>query len=84
MVNFRLGEVNGQPYDIANRTPSRRGVAALEYLLFNEELNHSCTTSTLPENWDNLPIFQPFQASEYSLYGRATFSHIRQPHSYYV
>ena len=43
----------GQPFNIANRTPSRRGLAAIEYLLFNEQLNHSCTTSTQPENWDN-------------------------------
>lgn len=67
VVNFRIGEVNGQPYNIANRTASRRGLAALEYLLFNEELNHSCTTSTQPENWDN-------QTDEYRKVARCEFA----------
>ncbi|TWX50224.1 imelysin family protein [Colwellia hornerae] len=53
VVNFKAGVVNGQPFNIAQRTPSRRGLAAIEYLLFNEQLNHSCMTSTQPENWDN-------------------------------
>ncbi len=67
VVNFRAGEVNGQPYNIANRTPSRRGLAALEYLLFNEQLNHSCTTSTQPDNWDN-------QTDEYRKVARCEFA----------
>jgi len=67
VVNFRVGEVNGQPYNIANRTPSRRGLAALEYLLFNEQLNHSCTTSTQPETWNN-------QTDEYRKVARCEFA----------
>lgn len=67
VVNFKVGEVNGQPYDIANRTPSRRGLAALEYLLFNEQLNHSCTSSTQPDNWDN-------QTDEYRKIARCEFA----------
>lgn len=67
VVNFRAGVVNGQPYNIANRTPSRRGLAAIEYLLFNEQLNHSCTTSTQPDNWDN-------QTDEYRKIARCEFA----------
>lgn len=67
VVNFKVGVVNGQPYNIANRTPSRRGLAAIEYLLFNEQLNHSCTTSTQPENWDN-------QSDEYRKVARCEFA----------
>lgn len=29
-------------YDIASRTPDRRGLAALEYVLFTDTLDHSC------------------------------------------
>jgi predicted lipoprotein len=67
VVNFKAGIVNGQPFNIANRTPSRRGLAAIEYLLFNEQLNHSCTTSTQPENWDN-------QTDEYRKVARCEFA----------
>lgn len=67
VVNFRIGVVNGQPYNIANRTPSRRGLAAIEYLLFNEQLDHSCTTSTQPENWNN-------QTDEYRKIARCEFA----------
>jgi predicted lipoprotein len=67
VVNFKAGIVNGQPFDIANRTPSRRGLAAIEYLLFNEQLHHSCTTSTQPENWDN-------QTDEYRKVARCEFA----------
>ncbi|MDO6445885.1 imelysin family protein [Colwellia sp. 1_MG-2023] len=67
VVNFKAGVVNGQPYNIANRTPSRRGLAAIEYLLFNEQLNHSCTTSTQPENWNN-------QTDEYRKIARCEFA----------
>jgi predicted lipoprotein len=67
VVNFKAGIVNGQPFNIAERTPSRRGLAAIEYLLFNEQLNHSCTTSTQPENWDN-------QTDEYRKVARCEFA----------
>jgi predicted lipoprotein len=67
VVNLKAGVVNGQPFNIANRTPSRRGLAAIEYLLFNEQLNHSCTTSTQPENWDN-------QTDEYRKVARCEFA----------
>ncbi|WP_133405513.1 imelysin family protein [Parashewanella tropica] len=50
---FRSGTVNGAPYDITRRLPSRKGLGALEYLLFNDNLNHSCKTGS-PDGWANL------------------------------
>jgi len=50
---FKAGSVNGQPYDISKRTADRKSLLALEYLLFNDNLAHSCTGSTKPESWDN-------------------------------
>lgn len=52
VVFFADGTVNGRPYDITQRTPSRKGMAALEYLLFNSELADSCPTGS-PDNWNN-------------------------------
>ncbi|WP_286270422.1 imelysin family protein [Thalassotalea hakodatensis] len=49
---FKADTVNGQPYDISKRTPTRRGMAALEYLLFNDNLADSCEASA-PDNWNN-------------------------------
>lgn len=51
---FKDGTVNGQAYDISFRTVSRKGLDALEYLLFNENLEHSCETSAAPTGWNNL------------------------------
>lgn len=51
---FNAGNINGTPYDVSNRVVTRRGLDALEYLLFNDELNHSCTANTAPSGWDNL------------------------------
>lgn len=41
------------PYDLTQRTPDRRGMDALEYVLFNEDLNHSCGTN-VPVGWSAL------------------------------
>lgn len=42
-------------YNIALRTNSRRGLDALEYLLFNDDLNHQCAIAgTEPEGWVTL------------------------------
>lgn len=47
-----LAESEG--YDISTRTPSRKGLDAIEYLLFNSDLNHSCTVfGTQPQGWNN-------------------------------
>lgn len=54
VIFFDSGTVNGKPYDITLRTPSRKGLGALDYLLFNEDLNHSCDAVDAPSNWDNL------------------------------
>lgn len=51
---FADGTVNGEAYDITKRTPSRKGMLALEYLLFNDNLDHSCTGSTVPEGWNGM------------------------------
>ena len=41
-------------YDINTRTSSRKGLDAIEYLLFNPNLNHSCTVfGTDPQGWNN-------------------------------
>jgi predicted lipoprotein len=41
-------------YDISSRTASRKGLDAIEYLLFNPSLDHSCTVfGTAPQGWNN-------------------------------
>jgi hypothetical protein len=41
-------------YNISTRTSSRKGLDAIEYLLFNPNLNHSCTVfGTGPQGWNN-------------------------------
>lgn len=50
---FNEGTVNGQPYDINLRTVQRKGLDALEYLLFNENLESSCDVNTGPTVWNN-------------------------------
>ncbi|QTL35276.1 imelysin family protein [Pseudoalteromonas viridis] len=42
---FAQGDINGVPYDISKRSDKRRGLDALEYLLFNNDLNHSCSAA---------------------------------------
>lgn len=42
-------------YQIANRTSSRKGLDAIEYLLFSQNLDHSCTVfGTEPQGWSQL------------------------------
>lgn len=64
---FKAGSVNGQPYDIATRTASRKSMVALEYLLFNDELNHTCTGTTVPSEWNN-------QTAQYRKIARCEFA----------
>jgi len=54
VVYFLEGTVNGAPYDITLRTPSRKGLAALDYLLFSPSLEHSCDAGAAPPVWDSL------------------------------
>jgi predicted lipoprotein len=39
-------EKQGANYDIRERTPLRKGLAALEYILYTDTLNHTCPAST--------------------------------------
>lgn len=41
---FRAGSINSTPYEITNRTATRRGLDAVEYLVYSNTLSHSCTT----------------------------------------
>ena len=51
--HFEAGSISGTPYDISKRTSPRRGLDALEYLLFNQNLAHSCSADRLaPEGWN--------------------------------
>ncbi|SET00856.1 imelysin family protein [Thalassotalea agarivorans] len=52
VVYFQEGTVNGQPYNIATRTPSRKSMVAIEYLLFNNNLAHSCDAGS-PPDWNS-------------------------------
>lgn len=53
VVSFERGNIAGAPFDIALRTPARKGLDAAEYLLFNTNLSHSCTGAIFPETWDS-------------------------------
>ena len=51
--HFELGTINDNAYDITRRTVTRRGLDAAEYLLFNDDLNHSCSSDSLaPSLWN--------------------------------
>jgi predicted lipoprotein len=41
-------------YDITTRLTNRRGLPALEHLLFSDELAHSCPPQAAPAGWDEL------------------------------
>jgi len=64
---YKEGSVNGKPYDISLRTASRKSLVALEYLLFNDNLEHSCTGATQPESWNN-------QTEQYRRVARCEFA----------
>ncbi|MER2492831.1 imelysin family protein [Catenovulum sediminis] len=40
------GSVNGQNYDISKRSDTRKGLDAFEYLIYNQNLTHSCSLET--------------------------------------
>ncbi|WP_246814712.1 imelysin family protein [Ferrimonas balearica] len=52
---FEAGNINGTPYDITLRTETRKGLDALEYLLFNDNLDHRCSATTAPAGWNERP-----------------------------
>jgi len=41
---FSNGDINGTAYDITQRTATRRGLDAAEYLLYSTSVEHSCTS----------------------------------------
>ncbi|MBQ4846220.1 imelysin family protein [Pseudoalteromonas sp. MMG005] len=49
VVFFENGTINGNAYDISKRSDKRRGLDALEYLLFNDDLVHSCSSTSAGE-----------------------------------
>lgn len=52
---FKNGSINTTPYDITQRTSTRRGLDAIEYLIYNESLDHSCTSEkTVLATWPAL------------------------------
>ncbi len=55
VVYHHNNEINGAAYDISKRGNSRRGIDSLEYLLFNDNLNHSCSADSVPvASWNTL------------------------------
>jgi predicted lipoprotein len=64
---FKADSINGQPYDITKRTPSRKSLVAVEYLLFNDNLVHSCTGTATPVDWNN-------QSEQYRKIARCEFA----------
>lgn len=53
---FEVGNIAGTDYNIKTRTSNRRGMDALEHLLFTETLDHSCKSDSLgPQNWNQRP-----------------------------
>jgi predicted lipoprotein len=64
---FKEGFVNNQTYDITTRTASRKSMVAIEYLLFNESLDHTCTGTIIPDNWNN-------QTEQYRKIARCEFA----------
>ena len=52
---FQNGFINTTPYEITQRTSTRRGLDAAHYLLFNPSLEHSCTTQRdILDTWPTL------------------------------
>jgi len=52
--DVNLHRLDPASYDITIRLTNRRGLAALEYLLFSVDLNHTCPPQAAPEGWDTL------------------------------
>lgn len=47
---------DGSDYDITARTPDRRGMDALEYILFTDTLDHTCSSAvTVTQDWNSRP-----------------------------
>lgn len=58
-----LAESQGDAYDISTRTPDRRGLDALEYVLFTPTLTHSCAANiTALQSWNDRPEVERAEA----------------------
>lgn len=56
VAQFEQSKTSGSSYDITKRTAPRRGLDALEYLLFSDNLNHSCSSESFaPAGWNDKP-----------------------------
>ena len=55
-VDQEVAAYLGEPstVDIATKLNNRRGLDAIEYLLFSTELNHTCPVQTAPAGWNEL------------------------------
>jgi predicted lipoprotein len=51
-VNLR--RTDPAAYDISTRLTNRRGLAAMEHLLFSDDLAHTCPIQAAPAGWDAL------------------------------
>ena len=45
---------NEADFNLANRPANQRGLGAVEHLLFNDDLEHNCSSNTAPSGWDDL------------------------------
>ena len=55
VVYFQQGDINGTPYVLNQRTDTRRGIDALEHLLFSDNLDHNCSGNVGPlVNWNTI------------------------------
>ncbi|SHI11394.1 imelysin family protein [Ferrimonas marina] len=52
---FEAGNINGNPYDITVRTDTRKGLDALEHLLFAPDADHRCPDNLAPAGWNARP-----------------------------
>jgi predicted lipoprotein len=52
--DVNLYRLDPASYDITTRLTNRRGLDALEYLLFTNEPNHTCPPQAAPAGWDAL------------------------------
>ena len=47
---------NAEGFSLASRPSNQRGLGAVEYLLFNTELDHNCSSNTAPAGWNDLSV----------------------------
>lgn len=52
--DVNLHRTDPASYDISTRLTNRRGLAALEHVLFSDDLGHTCPVQVAPEGWDAL------------------------------